>query len=310
MHGWPRIRGQNRPLVRADGSVQFGIDPRDGIRLVGMSAEEVAWVSRLDGSTDVAAAAADAGVDPRRREEILAVLRASGILVSPGSARARWGFAGGNFEQEVAAAGAAAHDVVLDRQSACVWVHGRGQIAASIAATLLQAGVGRIERDAPSGDSMRYRRRPDLVVLTAAEPVPEEAGSTWVKRGIPHLPVALTAGGVSVGPLVLPGIGPCLGCMERVRTDLDPSWRWLRAQLAAPPDPASVLAVGECALTTIGAGLAARVVVSHLDGTDTPVGVALEVAAPWPEMVQRRWPRHPDCGCVGEPSPAAVTMLA
>lgn len=308
MDGWLRLRADARPLVRADGSLQFGLEPRDGIRLAGLTPDEVAWVSGLDGTTAADVSARAAGVDPTRREEILALLTGCGVLVRPRSPRSRWGFAGRNFEREVAAAGA--HESVLDRPNACVWVRGRGSTAATVAAVLLQAGVGRVERDAPGGDSMRYRARPDLVVLTAAEPVAVDAGSHWLERGIPHLPVALTGGGASVGPLVLPGLGPCLGCLERVRAELDPSWTWLRAQLGAPPDPASALAEGECALTTIAAGLAARLVLAHLDGVEVPVGVALDVAVPWPETVQRRWPRHPDCPCAAMPAAAPVTMMA
>ena len=48
-----------------------------------------------------------------------------------------------------------------------------------------------------------------------------------------HLPVTILEGGGVVGPLVVPGATPCLGCVEQHHTDRDPDWPVLLAQLTA-----------------------------------------------------------------------------
>ncbi len=46
-----------------------------------------------------------------------------------------------------------------------------------------------------------------------------------------HLPVALEQGGVTAGPLVRPGVTPCLACRDAHERDRDPAWPRLHAQL-------------------------------------------------------------------------------
>ena len=46
------------------------------------------------------------------------------------------------------------------------------------------------------------------------------------------LPIAFDPGGVSVGPLVVPGRTPCLSCRDLALTDADSAWPLLHAQLA------------------------------------------------------------------------------
>lgn len=308
---WPRISRRAQPLVRTDGSVQFGLEPTEGARVCGVSAPEVTWLGALDGSRDPLASAEGAGIPRERAATLLQALRDAGVLLDPPHPSLRWRFPGRSFDSEVAAAGAPPHILdayaaVVARADACVRVLGRGALAATLADVLRQSGIGEVDRDQLGATSLKYRRRPAVVVLATAGPLGEGCGRAWGARGIPHLPVTITPARVSVGPLVVPGQGPCLECLDRVRSDLDPSWTWLREQTSA----ADVLAEGECALTTVGAGLAARVVLAHLDGFAVPAGVGFEVGSPWPDPVARQWPAHPECAACGRMSARPDTMLA
>jgi bacteriocin biosynthesis cyclodehydratase domain-containing protein len=100
-----------------------------------------------------------------------------------------------------------------------------------------------------------------------------------------------------VGPLVLPGRSGCLRCVDLRRTDWDPCWPRLAAQLAAMP-PATALACAQVAAAT-----AAEQVLALLNGpgeaADEPptVGTTFELDPLHGSLLRRRWPAHPDCNC-------------
>lgn len=53
----------------------------------------------------------------------------------------------------------------------------------------------------------------------------------YMREDTPHLPVAFEPGLVTVGPLVVPGVSPCLACRDADHTARDPAWPLLHAQL-------------------------------------------------------------------------------
>lgn len=219
------------------------------------------------------------------------------------------------------------------RARAHVRVVGLGRTAAVLVATLAAAGVGTLELDDPGpvepsdagfgglgpGDVGARRdralaaavhaarpdvrvlaarpgtpRATDLVVLVdrlAADPVGHQP---LVDQGVAHLSVLLREASVLVGPLVVPGSGACLGCLDRHRADADPAWPTVAAQLLARRGgPAE-----ESALATIAGGLAAAQVLAHLDGRPVAVrDAALEVALPDLAVRTQTWAPHPECGC-------------
>ncbi|MFC7763879.1 hypothetical protein ACFQY4_42105 [Catellatospora bangladeshensis] len=117
--------------------------------------------------------------------------------------------------------------------------------------------------------------------------------SRGTRRRVPHLALAVRDGIAVVGPLVPASGGPCLRCLDLHRTDRDPDWPALAAQLAAGPgrDP--------CAAATrlTAAGFAAAEVLAYLDGAEpTTVGTTVEIngVRPWR---RRTWTPHPACDC-------------
>ena len=107
-------------------------------------------------------------------------------------------------------------------------VTGAGALALRLAAMIGESG-----RLADSVDA------PGLVLLVADWIVSPADHARWLNRDIPHLPIVLGDRGVTVGPFVEPGSGPCLHCVHLSRTDDDPAWPVLATQLwgrATPGD--------------------------------------------------------------------------
>ncbi|MGL5829251.1 MAG: hypothetical protein ACRC0L_06745, partial [Angustibacter sp.] len=81
------------------------------------------------------------------------------------------------------------------------------------------------------------------------------------------------------------------------RTDLDPAWPQLAAQLSA--EGPQTRSRGEVASSAAAAGLAALQTLAQLDGQRTPasVGRTLELTLPDGLIIARRWPVHQSCDC-------------
>ncbi len=119
----------------------------------------------------------------------------------------------------------------------------------------------------------------------------------WLRRDVPHLPIVAADRSVTVGPLVEPGTGPCLYCGQLTRTDADPAWPAIAAQLwgrAAPHH--SLLAVGSVA------AFAARLLLARLDsGSPDPAARAWRLADEGGTISVVPQLRHPRCSCAAPP---------
>jgi bacteriocin biosynthesis cyclodehydratase domain-containing protein len=121
----------------------------------------------------------------------------------------------------------------------------------------------------------------------------------WLRRDIPHLPVVFGDAAVAIGPMIEPGTGPCLYCLDRFRTDADPVWPTLAAQLWGRRS------VSETPLVSREVAVrAARMVLTRLasPAAGPAVSFRLDAATGAVTSVQER--PHPECGCREVPSPA------
>jgi len=216
------------------------------------------------------------------------------------------------------------------RRAAHVLVTGSSQLVVPIAAVLGSAGVGHLDPDvagvtrigdaAPGGllpedahrprgvaaadavrraapeavlAPMRLSRATFAVLVGFAAPAALTALAYGTRR-LAHLAVTVRDGTVVVGPLVRPGLTPCLNCLDLHRLDRDPAWRVLSAQLHTGPDGLEPVAV---TTALAGAAFAADQVLTHIDGgRPATLGTTVEIA--WPgEDRRRRWTAHPRCGC-------------
>jgi bacteriocin biosynthesis cyclodehydratase domain-containing protein len=221
--------------------------------------------------------------------------------------------------------------VVLRRRlRAQVLVTGASRLAVPIASILAASGVGLVHADQSGvtrladampagllpGDAHRPRgvaaadalRRvaPDLetthvrrsgatfVVLVGFTAPASLTAFAYGTRRLAHLAVSVRDATVVVGPLVRPGQSPCLNCLDLHRSDLDPDWQAVAAQLHTSPDVSEPVAATTC-LTA--AAFAAYEVLTHIDGgAPSTLGATVEIIEPG-RSTRRQWSQHPSCGC-------------
>ncbi|KXP13299.1 hypothetical protein AXK57_03540 [Tsukamurella pulmonis] len=182
-----------------------------------------------------------------------------------------------------------------------VHLHGRGSVADAVLGELaaldgVQVTAGTARSWTPAG------RGVDLVVLSdflSPDPV---LVARLMRERVPHLPVVLRDGAGVIGPLVLPGAGPCLRCLDRNRSETDPGWPTLACQLFGRAGRASPQILRMTA--AVAAQQVAAVAAGRWGSADPPdvLGCTLEVEGS--AIAVRRWFMHPGCGC-GVTAPAA-----
>lgn len=148
--------------------------------------------------------------------------------------------------------------------------------------------------------------RPDLVILAPVEPLDGLLVRELDAQEIPHLLVAAFEGWGSVGPLVIPGVTPCLGCLDLTRRDRDPAWPMVSARLGGFP-------AGEIACDTVLSALVAAEAAGHAlafsDGSRSIVSNGTLDVSPGGRWRRRSWERHPQCHC-GRNEIHPLTMVA
>lgn len=260
-----------RPLRRPDGSVQIGLGARS-VRLQGLTDAECRWLTGVDPTralTEAVSTATLEGIDPGRATGVLDRLVTSGLL-DPGSTGA----------------------------PPRVAVVGSGALPALLVDGLRQSERVLADRVRPGGE----HGATDLAVVVSARPPAAESVRPWLVARVPVLPLWCLHEQASIGPLLLPGHGPCLHCLDLTRAEVDPAWPWLSAQLDRPgitgPDPVG----GLPAVRLLAAGLTTTLVLDHVGGRLTTPGWSFEVATPGPTLERHLWPVHPGCGRCNAPS--------
>ena len=138
--------------------------------------------------------------------------------------------------------------------------------------------------------------RPDLVVLVAHHVTPPEQAAHWLRHDVPHLAIVYGDSAVQLGPLVEPGTGPCLRCLELHRSDADPAWPAIATQLLGR---ASLLETPSMA--TEVAAAAVRMVRESARWSARSIAIVAEDGS----RVERQWQPHPECGCIRLPDALA-----
>lgn len=132
-----------------------------------------------------------------------------------------------------------------------------------------------------------------LVVIAASWVVAPARHLPWLRHDVPHLAIVFDDTGARVGPLVEPGAGPCLRCLDLSRRDDDSAWPVIAAQLASRP------AASRTARAVLdAAALAASVVDDRLAHDVTALASAsITLAGPGVPPQRRAHRPHPECGC-------------
>lgn len=259
-------------LLRPDGAVQIGWDPRRAVLVRppdGMNAAGLAGVLRAMSAPATRAELRSLATVPF--DEVLDGLLAAGV----------------------------ARELPPARAGRClsIRVHGAGPLSDLLAEGLRCSGA-RVSR-AGHGTAAVAVNGVDLVVLADSLAADPRLVRDLQAARVPHLPVLMRDGAGVVGPLVIPGHSSCLCCVDLYRTDRDPAWPALAAQLrdvVGSGDRATVLATVALAmgqLQQIIAAVHGRVAAP----APATLNATVEVDVAAQSIVARRWPRHPLCGC-------------
>lgn len=177
-----------------------------------------------------------------------------------------------------------------------------GYPAAALGQVRGQAAIALLREDQPRV-GLAAGGTPDLVVLLESRAAIPWRSSGLQRQDISHLSIVVRDLDVVVGPLVRPGLDPCLRCLDLARCQVDPAWPALATQLsglATPRLPAGVLfaAASTAALEVVAAlrtGLEPQP--GSLHATTLEIGVTRQ-------GVRRGWDPHRACGCGSRPVPA------
>lgn len=268
-------------LVRPDGVVQVGWDPRRAVLVHpprGMSAAELARLLRsLYAPTAMTDLQRQADRYPELDGEELGVLVAQ--LVDAGVAtrghRQRPG------------------------RSASVRVHGRGPLSDLLAEALRCSGA-RVKRSSQP-HAVAALTGTDLVVLSDYLVADPRMVRELHNQRVSHLLVRVRDGAGLVGPLVIPGVTSCLGCADLHRRDRDAAWPAVAAQLrdtVGAADRATLLATTALALSQVHRVIGAVLGSPAADPEPPPaLNATLEFDIHAGSIVARHWTRHPLCSC-------------
>jgi hypothetical protein len=293
--------------------------------------------------TQVLRAAGARGVPAETADRVLTLLAAGGALddFPAGTLRILGQPLGSRLAAELATVSLARQDgdggarTLARRRAAFIRLHGTGRIAAAIASILSAAGVGLVaggtepartpagpsggtpgppparnpltrRPGGPPGRRPAARRPaggglPDLAVMVGtADP---GVTAALMSDHTPHLSVTAGEAIGVVGPFVVPGRTACLRCLDFTRTDLDPAWPVILAQLAGrEPIPLAC----DAPLAAAVAAQAAFQALAFVDGAAFPDAVTngtLELVLPSWQWRRRTWPPHQRCSCGSHPPP-------
>ena len=126
--------------------------------------------------------------------------------------------------------------------------------------------------------------RPDAAVGISVAPGRTVSGTVddWSVSSLPHLLVGVWSYAVDVGPWAAPGVGPCARCVAA--SVLDDGARTPVPRLPRP-------------LVALAAGAAARDLGAWTRGETPHTWLTSWRVDHEPVPRQRRWQRHPYCGC-------------
>jgi hypothetical protein len=298
----PALRPGLLPLWRDPDTIQIGVDPRRAVALTGVGAA-AAMFGLLDGSRDrdqLVAAAGQLGIPARLAEQTLTLLASAGLLIDfpaallrtlPPAARAQ-------LLPELAAASLAGQDadggarLLARRAAATVCIRGRCAIAAAIADVLTASGVA--VATAAEGDPVPARREPLPALIVLAGQLPGPAARPM---RAPHLAVTADEAIGIVGPLVRPGVSACLRCLDLTRSDLDPAWPLILAQVTRKRAQPAACGAALAAAVAAQAATQALMFVDQPDAAAPAENATLELVQPGWQWRRRTWAAHPACTC-------------
>ncbi len=305
------VRARLRPgtvvVVRDENSVQVGLAPD---RAVVVNAPPscgprglAALLTGLSAGATLGVAASDAGVDDDDLPDVARILIRLAELghvrlhgMSPqASATGDPGF-GDPLPDDPAAPGGAPRPAPVRR----VYLQGAGPISEVLRGPLSVNGCRvttgpspGLELDIDRPPWLRRGPAPDLVILADSVTVDPVVTAALARTGQPHLHVHCRDGRVVVGPTVLPGTTPCLRCADLFRSQRDPRWPFVAAQLIDHSPAAGVPALTAAAALVLAEVAATR----QPDAAIQTLGATVEINPAEGLWRRLEWPAVPGCEC-------------
>jgi bacteriocin biosynthesis cyclodehydratase domain-containing protein len=148
---------------------------------------------------------------------------------------------------------------------------------------------------ASPGAPPRGTALPDLAVLTGR--ASQDLQAWMISEQVAHLAISASEAIGVVGPLVIPGRTACLRCLDLARSDRDPAWPLILAQLSGRrPDSLSCDAPLATAVAA-QAAFQALAVIDRAGLADAAANGTLELVLPGWQWRRRTWLPHPRCSC-------------
>jgi bacteriocin biosynthesis cyclodehydratase domain-containing protein len=256
-----RLDSQVPRVWRTPFTLQFGIEPARVVLTEVSDAEEQLISALIAGVArpGLGMIARSLGVGPARVNEIL-------TLIAP------------VLEPEIPA---------RPSRRPVVDVVGSGPTADLVAQALASEGIAVPPKGSAPAETC------DLAVAVGHYVLEPYLYGHWLRADIPHLPVIFTDAGVTIGPLIEPGAGPCLYCLERYRSDADPVWPAIASQLWGRRSPTETLLLAHDTATRV-----ARLVLERLAGGDPRPAASIRLSHIDGAVSYREEKPHPLCDCL------------
>ena len=100
-----------------------------------------------------------------------------------------------------------------------------------------------------------------LAILVCHDIIQPADYQPWLARDVPHLAICFDESGVQISHIVIPGVTPCLGCIELYRIDNEPNWIKIATQLSSLDRD-----LADSALMLFSGGIALSKSLNFLDG--------------------------------------------
>lgn len=137
----------------------------------------------------------------------------------------------------------------------------------------------------------------DCAAIVAQQALEPRRYVQWLNRDVPHLALTFEVDHASVSPLIVPGRGPCLFCLEQSRVTRDESWPVIASQLVTTKQR-----LDDSASRLFCAGVAIQKILGQLDSVGSfsqtekeLVGYRLNLGSG--AISEFRWGEHAACSC-------------
>ncbi len=170
-----------------------------------------------------------------------------------------------------------------------------GQSRLGAAEWLLRGAPNRIQLVPGSKLEPKQLDNVDCAVIIAHQAIQPRLYARWMNRQVPHIAVVFDSTGVSVSPMITPGLTACLFCLEQQRIDSDEGWPALASQLLT-----SELRFDDSASQLFAAGLVLKKILQTIDSSPEPERLdetGYRFLASDGTVTALQWPRHRACSC-------------